>query len=317
MSCSALAWSAMAYSARCRRSASASREIASYSRPVSASWASRMSARRPTHCSDSRIAPGQRQVRQFERKGACGLRVVGQVQPAFGRIGSGPRWCRQHSRPWMPRCPSSDSQTSTTLAASAASNKRSTAPFRVARSPAARGGWDDRIVGVALMSGWSVPEQSGGAASRCLYRVRQVCALARRIIAGTEPARICQRLTAGPHNLCAGAGFGLLVKRKMRYNSIQALVRHRPSYGVTGQKLMRRLPALLSIFLLPFAAAGQSVGSDATQAEDLLAQPPAPSGAVTPARACRYGREPAVGCWCSRPTVMPSTNAWMSAWIRR
>lgn len=36
---------------------------------------------------------------------------------------------------------------------------------------------------------------------------------------------------------------------------------------------MRRLPALLSILLLPLAAAGQTVGSDAAQARHLLAQP--------------------------------------------
>ena len=35
---------------------------------------------------------------------------------------------------------------------------------------------------------------------------------------------------------------------------------------------MRRLPAMLSIFLLPFAVAGQSVGSDAAKAAQLLAQ---------------------------------------------
>ncbi|MEO8780101.1 MAG: hypothetical protein ABI389_15725 [Rhodanobacter sp.] len=38
---------------------------------------------------------------------------------------------------------------------------------------------------------------------------------------------------------------------------------------------MRRLPALLSIFLLPLAAAGQTVGGDAAQAGYLLAQPQA------------------------------------------
>ena len=45
---------------------------------------------------------------------------------------------------------------------------------------------------------------------------------------------------------------------------------------------MRHLPALLSIFLLPFAAAGQTVGSDAAQAGYLLAQPQAQWTAATP-----------------------------------
>lgn len=44
---------------------------------------------------------------------------------------------------------------------------------------------------------------------------------------------------------------------------------------------MRRLPALLSIFLLPLAAAGQAVGSDATQAGYLLAQPQVQWSAAT------------------------------------
>ncbi len=41
---------------------------------------------------------------------------------------------------------------------------------------------------------------------------------------------------------------------------------------------MRRLPALLLIVLLPFAAAGQSVSGDNAQAEHLLAQPQAGLG---------------------------------------
>jgi len=46
---------------------------------------------------------------------------------------------------------------------------------------------------------------------------------------------------------------------------------------------MRRLPALLSILLLPLAAAGQSVSGDAAQAARLLAQPPATANATTAA----------------------------------
>ena len=59
---------------------------------------------------------------------------------------------------------------------------------------------------------------------------------------------------------------------------------------------MRRLPALWSIFLLlPFAAAGQSVGGDAAQADRLLAQPqaqwtPATSGMSMPLWQGRSGR---------------------------
>jgi hypothetical protein len=47
---------------------------------------------------------------------------------------------------------------------------------------------------------------------------------------------------------------------------------------------MRRLPALLSIFLLPLAAAGQTVGNDAAQARQLLQSPASStsSGASTP-----------------------------------
>ncbi|HZX71283.1 MAG TPA: hypothetical protein VFE77_10745 [Rhodanobacter sp.] len=43
---------------------------------------------------------------------------------------------------------------------------------------------------------------------------------------------------------------------------------------------MRRLPALLSMFLLPLAAVGQTAGNDAAQARQLLAQPPAQSAAA-------------------------------------
>lgn len=46
---------------------------------------------------------------------------------------------------------------------------------------------------------------------------------------------------------------------------------------------MRRLPALLSILLLPLAAAGQTVGSDAAQARHLLAQPQAQSNGAASA----------------------------------
>ena len=45
---------------------------------------------------------------------------------------------------------------------------------------------------------------------------------------------------------------------------------------------MRRLSALLLIFLLPLTAAGQSVSGDSTQAEHLLAQPPAQMTEVQP-----------------------------------
>ncbi|MEO6800759.1 MAG: hypothetical protein ABI178_12545 [Rhodanobacter sp.] len=44
---------------------------------------------------------------------------------------------------------------------------------------------------------------------------------------------------------------------------------------------MRRLPALLSFFLLPLAAVGQTLGNDASQARYLLVQPQAQSGAVS------------------------------------
>lgn len=77
----------------------------------------------------------------------------------------------------------------------------------------------------------------------------------------------------GRLNLCIGAGFGLLVKRKMEYTGFHELRIHR----VIGQTLMRRLSALLLIVLLPFAAAGQSVSGDNAQAEHLLAQPQAES----------------------------------------
>jgi hypothetical protein len=45
---------------------------------------------------------------------------------------------------------------------------------------------------------------------------------------------------------------------------------------------MRRLSALLLIFLLPLTAAGQSVDGESTQAQHLLAQPPAQMAAVQP-----------------------------------
>lgn len=71
---------------------------------------------------------------------------------------------------------------------------------------------------------------------------------------------------------------------------------------------MRRLPALLSIFLLPFAAAGQSVGSDATQAENLLAQPPAPSSAVTSGASVPLWKDASGRVLLFQTNRNPSTN---------
>ena len=73
-----------------------------------------------------------------------------------------------------------------------------------------------------------------------------------------------------------------------------------PSVLEFRSKAMRRLPAMLSIFLLPLAAAGQSVGGDAAQAAQLLAQPqngaqltnadPASSGVNVPLWRDSHGR---------------------------
>jgi hypothetical protein len=93
---------------------------------------------------------------------------------------------------------------------------------------------------------------------------------------GTGPPRTSQDVKRARVNLCVGAGFGLLAKRKMKYTRYQEVPPHR----VIAETLMRRLYALPLIALLPFAAAGQSVSGDSAQAQHLLAQPQAASGAT-------------------------------------
>jgi len=67
-----------------------------------------------------------------------------------------------------------------------------------------------------------------------------------------------------------GGFFGVLAKRKNGYTPAVDPVFRADSETTT----MRRLPALLLMLLLPFAAAGQSVGGDGATAERLLMQTP-------------------------------------------